>query len=72
MITYTCDKCKITDVAKAMDEQAALTLVELFFMINKPELALGTLDQFFIAMVRNKRGTRIRENAAVQFRTANI
>ena len=42
-----------------LDEQAAQTLVELFFKINKPELALGTLDQFFIAMVRNNRGTRI-------------
>jgi tetratricopeptide (TPR) repeat protein len=41
------------------DEQAALTLVELFFKVNQPDLALGWLDQFFIKLVRNRKGTRI-------------
>jgi tetratricopeptide (TPR) repeat protein len=41
------------------DEQAALTLVELFFKVNQTDLALGWLDQFFITLVRNRKGARI-------------
>ena len=41
------------------DENAAITLIDLFFKIERPDLALGWLDQFLIRMVRDRRGARV-------------
>ncbi len=41
------------------DENAAATLIDLFFKIERPDLAVGWLDQFLIRLVREGKGVRI-------------
>ncbi|GMQ78013.1 MAG: hypothetical protein BMS9Abin02_0507 [Anaerolineae bacterium] len=41
------------------DEIAASTLIDLFFKIERPDLAVGWLDQFLIRLVREGKGVRV-------------
>jgi tetratricopeptide (TPR) repeat protein len=41
------------------DESAATTLIDLFFKIERPDLAVGWLDQFLIRLVREGKGVRV-------------